>query len=88
MSCANRKNYNQDNSYTKLIWTDNLVLSYNGNNYKVKAETTKDIGSFIGKIAFHGNVAVFNLYSIKNVKEDEQIAVDIKERHITTILQK
>lgn len=87
ISCANRKNYNPTNSSTKSIWIENLVLSYKGHNYKVTKETTKDIDNFLEKISFHGNGTMFNLYSIKNVKNHTQIAVDTKDGYLIAVLQ-
>ena len=70
----------------KPVWTYNLILTYNGYKYKVTKETTKDIDSLLGAICYHGKEATgFQLYSIKNVKNYDKIAVDTKDGYLIAI---
>ena len=56
-------------------WSDNLIFTFNGNTYKVTKEKTNGINQYIGEISYHGNGAIFPLYSIKNINNNNKIAV-------------
>lgn len=64
-------------------WSEELILTYNGRQYNVTKETTKDVAMKIGDISYHGKISgVFELYSIKNVNDYSSIAVKTKEGYL------
>jgi hypothetical protein len=63
-------------------WSENLILTFNGNTYKVTKEKTNDINQRISEISYHGNGAIFPLYSIKNIKNYDEIAVKTKSGYL------
>ena len=76
----------QSPSTEKSVWSYNLILTYNGYDYTVTKETTQDNDSLIGSISYHGrNSGWFQLYSIKNVKNYDKIAVDTKDGYLIAI---
>jgi hypothetical protein len=73
---ADAQNSQIDNSASE--WSDKLILTFKENTYTVTKNKTNEIDKPIGVISYHGNGAVFSLYSIKNIDNNDKIAVKTK----------
>lgn len=68
-------------------WSNELVLTFNGHEYNVIEQTTKDVGDKIGTIAYHGKSGnAYSLYAIKNSKNNDRIALKTKKGFLIAII--
>ena len=88
VSCAKSSELSTNNVAPTSTWTNNLILTYNGNNYKVTKDTTNDVDQMIGTISYHGNGTVFKLYSIKGISDNSKIAVQSGQSYLIAVLDK
>lgn len=69
-------------------WSQELILTFNGQQYNVTNKKTNDVIKKIGNISYHGKIsAVFDLYSIKNANDYNSIAVKTKEGYLIATIK-
>jgi hypothetical protein len=73
---ADAQNSQIDNSASE--WSEELILTFKDKTYSITKEKTNEIDKPIGSISYHGNGAVFSLYSINNIDNYDKIAVKTK----------
>lgn len=76
-----------NNASTPWKWYNEYVLTFNEHNYTVTREITNDIDKKIGEVSYHGNnPGSFYLYSIKNINDFSQIAVETKDGYLIAVI--
>ena len=63
-----------------LSWSKDFIVTFNGHEYNVTDQTTRDVEDKIGVITSHGWVSgSYSLYAINNSKNNDRIAVKTKQ---------